>query len=386
MASTQRKNLSRSISTGQINKGYATESRGTKQSMKNAGSPTKKRDTSVKVTSNSVETQLKQLYRVVMGKELASSSLLTGARETLKTVQDCVKRMKLTIPEFTDTYSFTEILENVLQEYEKIKNELQEKEAYLETSKTFYSEKLKEAKNEVQIKILDLESSKQDNEELRKRMLTFQTKITDYESRMSQNQRDLRALQEEKQTVSEEMQRCLKNIQKLDEEKKGQTEKLTILENENQKLKEELKSLKIRIHNKNLNLPEEKGRCHCKVQSWILTHPPEDIDSDHDGISRPFSGISAGAITSISHTATDYSHRPVSSRSVRFSCANSDTLTNNSQLRPKSCGSTGTYFSCANSESTILTQNSKPSEKNMLRRLSKDTEISFANSNLSKKK
>lgn len=386
MASTQRKNLSRSMSTGQINKGYATETRGTKQSVKNAVSPTKKRDISVKATSNSVETQLKQLYRVVMGKELASSSLLTCARETLKTVQDCVVLMKLTIPEFTDTFSFTKILENVLQEYEKIKNELQEKEAYLETSKSFYTEKLKEAKNEVQIKILDLESSKQDNEELRKRMLTFQTKITDYESRMSQNQRDLRALQEEKQTVSEEMQRCLKNIQKHDEEKKEQTEKLTILENENQKLKEELKSLKIRIHNKNLNLPEEKGRCHCKVQSWILTHPPEDTDNDHDGISRPLSGISAGAITSISHTATDYSHRPVSSRSVRFSCANSDTLTSNSQLRPKSCGSTGTYFSCANSESTILTENSKPSEKNMLRRLSKDTDISFANSNLSKKK
>lgn len=231
-----------------------------------------------------------------------------------------------------------------------------------------------------------MESSKQDNEELRKRVLTFQTKITDYESRMSQNQRDLRALQEEKQTVSGEMQRYLKNIQKLEEEKKEQTERLTILENENQKLKEELKSLKIRIHNENINLPEEKGICHCKVQSWILTHPPKDIDNDHEGISRPLSGISAGAITSISHTATEYSHRALSSRSVRFSCANSDAFTHNSQQRPQSCGST--HFSCANSESTILTANSKPSEKNMLRRLSKDSEISFANSTstLSKKK
>lgn len=383
MASTKRKNLSRSMSTGQINRGYSTETRGTKQSLKNAASPTKRRDTSVKPASNSVETQLKQIYREMMGKE-ASSSLLTCAKETLKTVQNCVVLMKLTIPEFTETNSFTKVLENVLQEYEKIKNELQEKEAYLETSKSFYSEKLKEAKNEVQIKILDLESSKQDNEELRKRMLTFQTKITDYESRMSQNQRDLRALQEEKQTVSDEIQRYLKNIQKLEEENKEQTERLTILENENQKLKEELKSLKIRIHNENLNLPEEKGRCHCKVQSWILTHPPEDIDDDHERISRPLSGISAGAITSISHTATDYSHRPVSSRSVRFSCANSDTLTHNSEQRPQSCGNT--LFSCANSESTALTKSSKPSEKIMLRRLSKDTEISFANSNLSKKK
>lgn len=111
-----------------------------------------------------------------------------------------------------------------------------------------------------------------------------------------------------------------------------------------------------------------------------MTHPSEDIDNDHnDGISRPGSGISAGAITSISHTAIEYSQRALSSRSVRFS---SETYDHNSLPRPQSGEST--HFSCANSESTLLTVKSKPSDKKMLRRCSKDSEISFANSGSTK--
>lgn len=55
----------------------------------------------------------------------------------------------------------------------------------------------------------------------------------------------------------------------------------------------------------------------------------EDIDNDYDGILRLLSGIFVGVIIFIFYIVIDYLYRFVSSRSVRFSCVNSDNLINN---------------------------------------------------------
>jgi predicted nuclease with TOPRIM domain len=118
------------------------------------------------------------------------------------------------------------------------KVKLETKEAGYKTMKEFYNVKLREANNDVQMKILDLESEKEDNENLKRKNINLQSRLTDYENRIHKYQQDIRNLEESKQQLSDEKSGLEKKNQKLENAHSEQTLKITKLESENHDLKE----------------------------------------------------------------------------------------------------------------------------------------------------
>lgn len=382
MANSQHKPWSRSMSTGNISNGYSTGSRRGKQIPKSVVSPRKGKEAPSK-THTAIETQLKHIYREVMGEDAVSSSL-TCAKEISQRIQQFLGQIKGSMIEFTETRSLTIAVKSLLEDHRRVKSELETTLSDKQKMKTFYSEKLNAAKNDVQIRILELETEKTEKEELRKRIQNLHTKIADYKIRMSQNQRDIRSLEDEKQKMSDEIQGYQKKIERLEEDKRELTDKVSDIENENQKLKDQNESYKTQIQHGHWKWPKTNNPSDV-IHKWILSHPPQNIDNQEetDSTVRPVSAISAGVNSCISRSATEYSHRPMSSHSEGFSCVNSDISSSKNLQRPQSSESTN--FSCANSGTSTLSGASKRKDRKLHRTLSKNSDLSFANSTNSEK-
>ena len=370
------------MSTGNISNGYSTGSRRGKQIPKSVVSPRKGKEASSK-THTAIETQLKQIYREVMGEEAGSSSL-TCAKEIFQSIQHCLGQIQGSISDSTEPSSLVTAVKSFLVDHRRVKSELDTTLSDVQKMKTFYSEKLNAAKNDVQIRILELETEKTEKEELKKRIQILHTKLADYKNRMCQNQRDIRGLEDEIQKSNDEIQGYLKKIERLEEDKSELTDKVSDIENENRKLKDQNESYKTQIQNGHMKWPKINNPCDA-IHKWILSHPPPNIDSreETDSTVRPVSAISAGANSYISRSETEYSHRPMSSHSEGFSCVNSDISFSKTPQRPQSSESTN--FSCANSGTSTISGASQRKDRKLHRTLSKNSDLSFANSTNSEK-
>lgn len=228
MAGKERKNWSRSMSVGNISSKFSVETKRNKLTAPRNGVILGKGKEKSTKSQNSTENLMKQIHELVMGGEFPSSSSVTCARDIIHGIQECRGEMqKIQGLESTDTNSFLNLVDQILQENGKLKSQLETKEAGYETMKAFYNEKLREAKNEVQMKILDFESEKQDNEDLKRKNKNLHSKLTDYENRIHNNQRDIRSLEEVKQQLSDEKSGLKKKNQKLKEANVEQMHKIT---------------------------------------------------------------------------------------------------------------------------------------------------------------
>ena len=110
------------MSTGNISNGYSTGSRRGKQIPKSVVSPRKGKEAPSK-THTAIETQLKHIYREVMGEEAGSSSL-TCARAISQRIQEFLDQIKGSMIESTEPESLTKAVESLLENHKEVKSDL----------------------------------------------------------------------------------------------------------------------------------------------------------------------------------------------------------------------------------------------------------------------